>query len=476
MDCGVVVGGKYRILELLGEGGMGSVWRAEHMALRRAVAVKFIRTDRFAPEATGRFLREAQAAARVQHRNVIDIIDYGSTDEGQPYIVMEHLRGETLKEWLAGRPAPSAREIVEVIASALVGLEAVHEAGLVHRDLKPDNIFLSRESDTVIPKLLDFGVSRVFDAATILTVPGTVVGTPVYMSPEQALGSSELDLRSDIWSMGVILYEALAERPPFGGKDLASVLREIVGGTLIPLATLRPDLPSALLRVVDGALCRDPGQRFQTVRELRAALLAAVAHAPEREEVGGAPTVRLAPSPGPTEPQVTAPDRMDRSLVEPGPTEPVPATDRSLVEPDPTEPVAATPGTISVVTAWRRSRRHGGWAIAGAALLLVALAAAVVAWVGSDGQSPPAASAAIPTITPAVVQPGSPHTAPGPAPASAPASGPSAAVSPEPAPMPAPLAMPARTSPTPPPRRTLRARSTPAKVQERLPILDSPGF
>src|SRR5690606_30027952 len=207
---GLVIAGRYELEALIGEGGMARVWRAKDLTLQRLVAVKFLflREDRDRRTMVDRFLREARIAAAVRHPNVVDLLDFGTTEEGRPFMVMELLAGESLEARLSRQPTLTLEELVRIAAGILDGLAAVHKAGIVHRDLKPDNVFLLDDDGEVRPKLLDFGVSRETSATSgrrsaLTTNDGYLVGTPEYMSPEQARGLRDVDWRTDIYSAGV---------------------------------------------------------------------------------------------------------------------------------------------------------------------------------------------------------------------------------------------------------------------------------
>ena len=281
---GAVVVGRYQLLERIGEGGMGEVWCCEHVGLGRRLAIKFIRTDAGmgVEEAVQRFVREARNAAAVHHRNVIDVVDFGVTEGGSVYLAMDYLEGGGLDQRLKQAPPPELREVVAWISGALGGLAAIHDAGIVHRDLKPSNIFLARDADGVVPIVLDFGISRqesgVPDApsGSFITRTGQSLGTPHYMSPEQIRASSEVDRRTDIYSMGAILYEVLAGQPPFDGPSVPAIIAKIVTQDPPALRTVRPDVPEVVAAVVHRALARDQDARFPDARAMRQALLAAV--------------------------------------------------------------------------------------------------------------------------------------------------------------------------------------------------------
>ncbi len=274
---GTVVGGKYELVEPIGQGGMASVWRARHTTLESPVAVKFLETYGTAREKMAkRFLREAKLAAHLKHRNVVHILDYGMLDDGQPFMIMELLRGKSLGDLIEGDTPPTPLEILEIMAQVLGGLAAVHDEGIVHRDVKPDNIFMVKDADGTYPKLLDFGISRDTEGTsgdTRMTNTGAVVGTPLYMSPEQARGMTDLDRRTDIWSVGMILYEALAGELPFESPHMGDVLIKVATEDVPPLGVARPDLPRSVVEAVMKSLGKDRAARFDTAREMREALL-----------------------------------------------------------------------------------------------------------------------------------------------------------------------------------------------------------
>jgi serine/threonine-protein kinase len=277
--AGHVVGGKYRLIHPLGIGGMGMVWRAEHESLKQHVALKLLHVSGPQAERTfRRFQREAQIAASIRHRNIVYISDFG-TNRSEPYIVMELLNGVPLAERMVVGEPLSVAVFLNLMEETLQGLSAVHAAGVVHRDMKPENIFLVRESDgSVFPKLLDFGVSRSTerDLGHTITREGMVMGTPEYISPEQARGK-HADLRSDIYGLGVVIYEALAGRLPFQADNPGDLIVALLNQTPIELSTLRPELGRELSDFVARAMNRDPDKRYQSSEEMRAALTAFMA-------------------------------------------------------------------------------------------------------------------------------------------------------------------------------------------------------
>ncbi|MBN1772125.1 MAG: protein kinase [Deltaproteobacteria bacterium] len=273
---GLVLEGKYRLTAPLGAGGMGYVWRAEHVQLGRPFAVKLLRPELVSdPTALARFQQEAQAAARIGSRHIVDVLDVGRTPGGAPYLVMEFLQGRSLSAELESHgPLPLARAI-DLAGQILDGLAAAHAAGIVHRDLKPDNVFLLGEPgarDDV--KLLDFGISKAKDdpRAQHLTRTGMLLGTPRYMSPEQVLGRRDVDRRADLWAAGVILYECLTGRVPFDAPDLATTLTSILQQTPVPPAAYRPEIEPRLGAAVLRALAKNPAERFADVAAFKAAL------------------------------------------------------------------------------------------------------------------------------------------------------------------------------------------------------------
>ncbi len=278
-----LIRGRYRLESLVGEGGMASVWKAKDLTLARPVAVKllFARDDRDHDLLVQRFLREARIAAAVQHRNVIHIVDFGTTEEGQPFMVMELLEGESLGDRLQRDRTLSIGDTVHIASMTLRGLGAVHDAGIIHRDLKPDNIYLKVEGGVVYPKILDFGISRSVEPTSgrrsaLTTREGIIVGTPEYMSPEQARGIKNIDRRTDIYSMGVILHQALTGVLPFHSENVGDLVIQIVTSPTPRAIDVNPDIPEALSDVIARAMARNPADRFADAAEMQRAMIAAV--------------------------------------------------------------------------------------------------------------------------------------------------------------------------------------------------------
>jgi serine/threonine protein kinase len=276
---GDVIADKYRIERLLGSGGMAWVFEATHLLLQKSVAIKFLRTDRTLDntEALARFRREGRMAASISGEAIARVLDVGTLDDGAPFLVMECLEGCDLDRVIGEKRRLSIETAVHFAVQACEGLAETHAAGIIHRDLKPSNLFLTRASDGALRvKLLDFGVSKleVPSSENGMTSTGALIGSPVYMSPEQMRSSRRVDHRCDIWSMGVILYELLADgRSPFLAATLPEICARILDEKPEPLASFRPDVPRALDAVVLRCLEKAPARRFQTVADLAQALV-----------------------------------------------------------------------------------------------------------------------------------------------------------------------------------------------------------
>jgi serine/threonine-protein kinase len=277
---GHTIGGKYHILGLLGEGGMGAVYEAENTTIGRKVAIKVLHPAQAKKKvAVKRFHQEARAAGRIGHPNICEVYDLGTLDDGSPYLVMERLVGETLSSRIAREGGMPLLDVLDILAQVLSGLSAAHELGIIHRDIKPENVFLTeRAGMPPVAKLLDFGVSKVIfrvvgeEEDGDLTRTGMVMGTPYYMSAEQARGERNLDGRVDVYACGVLMYEALTAKRPFTGKNYNALLMAILTGTPIPATQLRPSLPPDVDRILAKAMARRREDRYQTAAEFQAAL------------------------------------------------------------------------------------------------------------------------------------------------------------------------------------------------------------
>lgn len=284
IQAGRELAGRYKLISLLGQGGMGSVWKAEHLALGSDVAVKLIDPSIAENEhARERFVREARAAAKLRSPHVVQILDYG-VDGEVPFIVMEMLRGESLADRLerVGRLAPE--ETARIMSEVARALTRAHEAGIIHRDLKPDNVFLTENDDTEVAKVLDFGVARIEQFSTDqagMTSTGAVLGTPYYMSPEQAEGSKMMDHRTDIWAMAVMTYECIVGVRPFVGETLGALFVSICSRD-IPVPSTAGVVPVGFDAWFAKGTARVVADRFRTAREAARALRE-VCHVQETE-------------------------------------------------------------------------------------------------------------------------------------------------------------------------------------------------
>jgi serine/threonine-protein kinase len=276
VKIGDVIDNKYKVEGILGEGGMGVVVAALHLELDLRVALKFLLPEAFSNlEAVQRFVREARAAAKIRSEHVARILDTGRLEDGSPFQVMELLDGEDLSKVLATRGAVAVEDAVSYVLQASEALAEAHAAGIVHRDLKPANLFLARKPDrTTILKVLDFGISKnLASTEKGLTRSNAIVGSPFYMSPEQLTYGREVDARSDIWSLGIILYELLSGTPPFGGETLPQVVAGILLNKPRTVGELRPGLPPALNAAIGRCMMTEPGDRYASVAELAHALV-----------------------------------------------------------------------------------------------------------------------------------------------------------------------------------------------------------
>jgi serine/threonine-protein kinase len=284
---GDIIGGRYRLDRSIGQGGSGRIWLAQDTRLDRWVAIKFLlasnayRRVRYAR----RVALEAKIAASIQHRNVVQIFDFGTHEDATPYIVMESLTGFTLGEAFDDGQPFSLDSLIHIMSEVLSGLVAVHDAGIVHRDLKPENIFLVKEGrDKLSPKLLDFGISRSLEPesrrSAVTTTEGMIIGTPQYMSPEQARGDMRIDKGTDIYSIGTIMFEAFAGVVPFPAQNVSQLLVAVITHEAPAMLSMVPQIGKPLCDVVDKALKKDRNQRYADAAEMHAALLAAAAQVP----------------------------------------------------------------------------------------------------------------------------------------------------------------------------------------------------
>jgi serine/threonine protein kinase len=272
----------YVVRERLGGGGMASVYRGEHVTIGRPVAIKVLsRALTSKPSVVVRFLQEAKASSKVRHENVVEVTDFGETQDGRPYMVMEYLEGEPLSATLRREGALPWERARPMLVQLLAALQAAHEHAVIHRDMKPENVFrISRMGSDDFLKVFDFGIAKVLmgddgNPAKPLTIEGTILGTPAYMSPEQCLGDP-VDARSDLYAVGVIAYEMLTGRPPFEGKETSKLLYDQVYTRVPDMSQVAPSLK--IDRRVEGlvrrALEKDREDRYATTQEFAEALLA----------------------------------------------------------------------------------------------------------------------------------------------------------------------------------------------------------
>jgi len=275
---GEVLAGKYRVESILGAGAMGVVVAARHVQLGSPVALKFMLPEALLVSgASDRFIREARAAACLRGEHVARVTDFGTLDDGAPYIVMEYLEGSDLDAVMTARGPLSVAEAVGYVVDACEGMDEAHGAGIVHRDLKPKNLFLTRRHDgTPLIKVLDFGISKFTDASedfhTTSTKTGAVLGSPAFISPEQIKSSKHVDARADIYALGAIVFYLLTKELPFDVGSIGELFGSVLYREPLLLRACRPDAPAALEAVVARCLQKDPNARFSDVRELMTAL------------------------------------------------------------------------------------------------------------------------------------------------------------------------------------------------------------
>ena len=282
---GKVLLGRYRPISVLGEGGMGKVYLSEQKmgTATRKVAIKTLHPELGNdPQLVARFHRESETVIELRHPNTIQFYDFGELEDGTLIIVMEYIEGKPLANVLEDEGAIDPKRADKIIIQICGSLHEAHQRGVVHRDLKPENVFLVEDADGMYPKLLDFGVSRAVDPrgelkSVLPTVENAIVGTPQYMSPEQARGLRDLDHRSDIWAVGVMLYELLTGQLPFDADAVGDIIIQIATADPPAFSALRPDLAGPIEHVVQRAMARKKEDRYESAREMRAALLGAVA-------------------------------------------------------------------------------------------------------------------------------------------------------------------------------------------------------
>ncbi len=407
---GEVIAGKYRVERVLGVGGMGVVVAAMHLELEQRVALKFLLKEAAAhPDVSARFAREARSAAKIRSQHVARVIDVGTLETGAPYMVMEYMDGEDLEHVLA-RTGPLPVDVATgYVLQATEAIAEAHALGIVHRDLKPANLFLAKQpnGDPVV-KVLDFGISKSAQSAgqANLTKTSAIMGSPLYMSPEQMTASKTVDMRSDVWALGAVLYELLAQRTPFMAETMPELVGAILQNPHDPIRQLRPDVPEGLEIAIHRCLEKSAANRFANVAEFAAAI---APFGPERSDLSVS--------------------RISHVLGVDGPSKPViPSVRRDPSVPDVAKGMTATGSPLAQTvpgTAIPPAKARSGWLIAapllalllagGGALYFFALrpklaqAPAVAAATGDPGGSPSSATAPPPASpAPAAPETGSP--------------------------------------------------------------------
>jgi serine/threonine protein kinase len=298
--AGELVSDKYRLETPLGFGSMGMLWRARNDALDAPVALKLIRKDARWSLLAERLLREARVMASLRHSAIVRVFDYGMTTRGDPFIVMELLQGESLREMLDRETALSAVEAVRLLLPVLDGLDCAHARGVVHRDLKPDNIFVSRDDrGRIQPKLLDFGIAKLKHASSRLTTGGVVLGSPAYMAPEQAEGAQEIDARVDVWAAAVMLYEMISDHPPWDANNTPALLRAIVHDDAPSIAGLG-GVDAHLWSILEMGLAKKRDSRWGSCRDFGWALAGWLTSHSVVDDVSGSSLVNTWLAQGPT--------------------------------------------------------------------------------------------------------------------------------------------------------------------------------
>jgi serine/threonine protein kinase len=458
-EVGEVLAGKYRVERILGQGGMGVVLAARHLQLDEPVAIKLMLSDAASnPDAVGRFVREARAAARLQSAHVARVSDVGTLEDGRAYMVMEYLDGCDLAELLENGGPLAVGDAVDYLLQASEAIAEAHSLGIVHRDLKPSNLFLTRRRDrTPHIKVLDFGISKVVHTGLTpsqpsMTQTSTMMGSPFYMSPEQMTSARDVDGRTDIWGLGIVLYELLVGAPPFVAETLPQICVMVLQSAAPKLRQHRADVPPELEVVLQRCLAKQPSDRFENMAALAVALRDLAG------PYGRASVERILLLAGDTDAQRASRDHERQS-----------AEVAAQTGPDVGKRTHAAWGDAEVSLPIRRSLLP--WA--GAATLVVALGSGAAWWAAGDsprpglkpeGSSSSVSAAAPPELPPTPVEPLTVST-----------------TSPLALPSPAAMSAPVETPPTPRPRKTtVNRRLVPtavpvAAVAKPLPVETSPG-
>jgi eukaryotic-like serine/threonine-protein kinase len=363
LEPGSILLGKYRIDELIGAGGMGNVVRASHLYLHQPVAIKLLLPEMTASHSTvQRFLREAQATVKLRSEHIARVMDVGTTPEGVPFMVMEFLDGNDLNQILRHHGPQQPAIVVDLMLQACEGIAEAHALGIVHRDVKPSNFFITQRPDgSMLLKILDFGISKTPIGYDELTGTQTVIGTPSYMAPEQMKSGKSADPRSDIWSIGVVMYQLITGRVPFSGESYAELVLKV---GLEPPAPILVPLPPGLGDVVMRCIEKDPAQRYQSVGEL-ARSLAPFATDPAGAAQSAARALRILQARGSLQGMQASPLAAGGGLAVPIPISPAQLTPRSW---PPSQATSVSQGAGQVTV---RTRSARGWLIASVAALCV---------------------------------------------------------------------------------------------------------
>jgi serine/threonine-protein kinase len=477
LQSGQRIGGKYQLVRQLGEGGMGVVWEATNLAIERPVAIKLMRPELTRhDQSLQRFFNEAKVCGKIRHRGIVDVLDLGRAEDGSPFLVMELLDGVELDTLMATAHGSSPSCILPIVRDAARTLELAHQHGVVHRDLKPSNLFLHRAEGRVVVKVLDFGVSKIIADAqsSKLTRTGMVLGTPAYMSPEQAGGRLVVDHRADIYSLGVILFEGLAGRLPFEGPTANAFLIDIATKDAPRVTSFRSDLHAAIDDLVAACLERHRDRRIATAAQLAERIEAVMRAAQTADELQSLDVRALAQRPGQRRPRPWSVSTLE--------------SDRQLAAPEleatlPTSGMrsAGRPGTTaSPLSSERAPARIRGprwpWALAMACLLVAVGGAALKmrldAAADGQGAAPDSSEATTaPVAAPPEIAPVT--TASAEAPSADPAS--SARASPSTAPVASETSANAKAQGAPGPKRApARPASSPATAPTSPPATSKP--
>ncbi|MFY9618724.1 MAG: protein kinase [Pyrinomonadaceae bacterium] len=425
--------GKYRLDERLGGGGMGTVYRATHLLIDRPVAIKVL-SQRFVGDSTAkqRFRREARAAGRMHHPNAVSVTDFGATADGYLYIVMELLEGRTLRDLLAREAPLDVARVVSIMLQTCAAVSAAHDVGLIHRDLKPANIFIEQRSNTpAVVKVLDFGVAKFAveeqadDDYQTLTQVGAIIGTPRYMSPEQCSGSGSVTPASDVYSLGIILYEMLSGVVPFNAETPLAIALRHVSEPPRPLREIVPDVPEKLEAIAHKALAKRPSDRFADANELRQAIFAAaqelgLEHGASAAAMPSLEVLRDAGQPSPSGRLVIDIGTLREARSSGVATAPVTDEPTRITESDTRAPIRREISRLNIGLA-DSSRRKRIYMVVALVLFLAILASVVVGgrWWRSDsvaGVSANPVATVSPTPTPEVSPSPSPAPSPKPKP------------------------------------------------------------